>query len=225
MRASSPSVAEAMSEHWNTRAHRFNGAASHVRLEDDWTNIFSHVIGADALDVVDLGCGTGACSLLLAKLGHRVTGVDGSREMLRLATETANDKELDIWFIQSTMDEAPLADESADIVTLRNVLWTLENPAGAIALAHRILRPGGKIVVSDGVWFEHRENNSYELFGAKLPFYNGVTEDNALKLLSLAGFAQTKSWQDHFPQHPYGPVYDDDTQLIKFFVLSAIKPE
>ncbi|MEJ5081331.1 class I SAM-dependent methyltransferase [Ochrobactrum sp. MYb379] len=225
MRASSPSVADAMSEHWNNRAHRFNGSASHVRHEKDWLNLFSEVLGPNSVDVVDLGCGTGACSLLLAKLGHRVTGVDGSREMLRLASEAADDSDLDIWFIQSTMDDAPLADESADVVTLRNVIWTLENPAGAIALAQRILRPGGKIILSDGMWFEHRENDSFELFGANLPFYNGVTQDDALKLLSLAGFTGSKAWQDLFPLHPYGTVYDDDTKLIRYFVLSAFKPE
>lgn len=219
-----PDTAKAMSDHWNGRAHRFNAAASHKRHHDDWKGLFSAALGEDARNAVDLGCGTGACALLLAELGHRVTAVDGSEGMLSHARQDAEDRGLDLTFVHSTMDDAAIPDASADIVTLRNVLWTLENPAGALSLAHRILRPGGKVLISDGLWFLHRRNDSAAEFGQELPFFNGLTDIDARALLHEAGFGEVQSWKHLFETHPYGAVYDDSSRMIDYFVLTATKP-
>ncbi len=218
-----PNTARAMSDHWNGRAHRFNGAASHVRHHDEWRSVFSAALGQEAQDALDLGCGTGACALLLAELGHRVIAVDGSKEMLSHAKHDAEARRLDLTFVHSAMDDADLPDASVDVVTLRNVLWTLENPAGALSLARRVLRPGGKLLVSDGLWFMHRENNSAAEFGGELPFFNGLTDIDARALLGGAGFDEPQSWEHLFETHPYGAVYDDSSRMIEFFVLTATK--
>jgi len=218
-----PNTANAMAEHWNGRAHRFNGAASHIRRGEDWKRVLSRALGGGARDAVDLGCGTGACALLLSELGHRVTAVDGSEGMLSYARQDAASRGLDVAFIHSAMDDVALSEESADIVTLRNVLWTLENPLGALFLARRILRPGGTLLVSDGLWFLHRRNNSAAEFGTELPFFNGLRETDARAMLADSGFDGIASWQHLFEKHPYGAVYDDANQVIDFFVLSATK--
>ncbi len=218
-----PQTAKAMSDHWTARAHRFDGAASHVRHREEWQRVFSAALGSEARDVVDLGCGTGACALLLAELGHRVTAVDGSEGMLAHARREAQTRGLEIAFIQSAMDDANLNDASSDVVTLRNVLWTLENPQGALALAHRILRPGGSLLVSDGMWFLHRQNNSAEEFGKELPFFNGLTEIDVRAMLHDGGFGRVESWKHLFDVHPYGAVYDDSSRMIDYFVLTATK--
>lgn len=48
--------------------------------------IVSAAGSSDDLRILDMGCGTGGHALTLARLGHTVTGVDVSREMLRVAT-------------------------------------------------------------------------------------------------------------------------------------------
>ena len=214
-----PNTAKAMSEHWNVRAHRFNGAASHVRLHEEWKQVFSAALGNDVKEAVDLGCGTGACAVLLAECGHQVTGVDGSEGMLSYARQNADARGLNVTFIHASMDDAKLSDDSADIVTLRNVLWTLENPADALALAERVLRPGGRLLISDGLWFLHRENNSAEEFGGHLPFYNGLTAKDAKSMLNEVGFEDVQSWEHLVQSHPYGSVYDDSCRQIEFFVM------
>lgn len=219
-----PNTANAMSEHWNKRADRFNGAASHIRHHDEWKRIFLSALGDAPSLITDLGCGTGACALVLAELGHSVTAVDGSEGMLAHAHREAGMRELDVSFIQATMDEADLPDASADIVTMRNVLWTLENPSGALELARRILRPGGTLLLSDGLWFLHRENKSATEFGKQLPFFNGLSEVDARTLFHNEGFTQVKSWKHLFEAHPYGEVYDDSSRMIDYFVLTATKP-
>ncbi len=222
MRAA-PHTAKAMSDHWTARANRFDGAASHVRHRDEWKRVFAAALGEELRDVTDLGCGTGACALLLAELGHRVTAVDGSEGMLGHARQEARTRGLDLAFVQSTMDEAGLRDGSADVVTLRNVLWTLENPQGALVLAHRILRPGGILLVSDGMWFLHRANNSAAEFGRELPFFNGLTESDARAMLRKAGFGHVESRKHLFDIHPYGTMYDDSSRMIDYFVLIAAR--
>ncbi|MDR6821108.1 ubiquinone/menaquinone biosynthesis C-methylase UbiE [Neorhizobium sp. 2083] len=225
MQLVSPITAANMADHWNARAWKFDGTASHRRDASSWRAVFRAALGDESRDVVDLGSGTGACALLAAGLGHRTTAVDGSLEMLSHAKAAAIEAGIDIDFINKTMDEAALPSESADIVTLRNVLWTLENPQAALALARRILRPGGKLLLSDGLWFRHRVNDSRDQFGADLPFYNGLTEADARHLLADAGFGRVESWRHLMPGDPYGAVYDDPDTPITFFILTAIAPE
>jgi ubiquinone/menaquinone biosynthesis C-methylase UbiE len=220
-----PTTAFVMSEHWNARAWKFDAAASHRRDASSWRAVFDAALGSRAKDVVDLGCGTGACALLAASLGHRVTAVDGSREMLSHGRTAAAEAGLAIDFIHSTMDEAKLPSSSGDVVTIRNVLWTLENPQAALALAREILRPGGKLLLSDGLWYRHRVNNSREIFGTNLPFYNGLAENDARALIAGAGFRSVESWRHLMPGAPYGAAYDDPDTPIAFFVLTAIAPE
>ncbi len=220
-----PITASAMAEHWNARAWTFDGAASHRRDASSWRSVFKAALGGQPSAVIDLGSGTGACALLSASLGHRVIAVDGSREMLSHARAAATEAGFDIQFINTTMDEADLPAASADIVTLRNVLWTLEHPSAALALARRVLRPDGKILVSDGLWFRHRINDSRDQFGAHLPFFNGLTEADARQLVADAGFAGIESWRHLMPGNPYGSVYDDPETPIDFFILTAISPE
>jgi ubiquinone/menaquinone biosynthesis C-methylase UbiE len=219
-----PTTANAMAEHWNGRAHRFNPAASHLRHRDQWRGVLAAALGTESKDAVDLGCGTGACAILLAELGHRVRGVDGSSAMLGFARAEAQERGLDVSFIHSTMDDARLEDQSADVVTIRNVLWTLENPEGALSLARRILRPGGTLLVADGLWYLHRPNNSAAEFGVELPFFSGLAAADVGAMLERIGFEVSGSWADCFDSHPYGTVYDDTTRMIEFFVLTALKP-
>jgi ubiquinone/menaquinone biosynthesis C-methylase UbiE len=218
-----PTTASAMAEHWNGRAHRFNPAASHLRHRDQWRNVLAAALGTEPKDALDLGCGTGACAILLAELGHRVRGVDGSSAMLDFARAEARERGLDVDFLHSTMDDAMLEDESADIVTIRNVLWTLENPDGALSLAHRVLRPGGTLLVSDGLWYLHRQNSSAADFGAELPFINGLVVDDVRRMLEKTGFQHRAGWEHLLESHPYGSVYDNAARMIDFFVVTATK--
>jgi SAM-dependent methyltransferase len=101
--------------------------------------------------VVDLGCGRGA--LLAAVAAARpdrageLIGLDASAELLR---ETA--RRLDgaaPWLVQANLAGAlPLAAGSVDRVLCHNVLECLPDPGALVAEAWRILRPGGRLVLS-----------------------------------------------------------------------------
>lgn len=214
-----PTTARETSDHWTERSGRFNAAASHIRHGDAWRDMFRAALGEAPLEIADLGTGTGACALTLAEIGHRVTAVDGSEGMLSIARAGAEERGLPVNFVHATMDDAALPSEAFDVVTLRNVIWTLEVPEAAIRLAARLLRPRGTLLVSDGLWRTQKEEPDAPEFYARLPFRNGLTEADARALLLAGGFTNLRSWGEAIPFNPYETMGEPD-----FFILTAEKP-
>jgi len=208
-----------VSDYWTQRAPAFDGVASHVAQASLWRDVLAAAFeGEEAKDVVDLGTGTGACALIAASLGHRVRACDGSEGMLAVARQAAAASGFDVAFEQALIEEASFAPDTADIVTLRNVLWTLPDPMAALRKAHLILRPGGLVLVSDGLWsIAPQYRSTYPgTLAACLPRHDGLMEDDAMALLSEAGFGPARSWQHLFPASPY-------PGDVPMFVLTAKK--
>ncbi|HEV2508960.1 class I SAM-dependent methyltransferase [Bosea sp. (in: a-proteobacteria)] len=215
-----PAEAQAeVSDYWTRRAPAFDGVASHIAQASLWRDVLAAAFEADgAKDVVDLGTGTGACALIAASLGHRVRACDGSEGMLAVARQAAEASGLDVAFEQDLIEDASFAPDTADIVTLRNVLWTLPDPMAALRKAHLILRSGGLVLVSDGLWSTAAQYRSTypEMLAASLPRHDGLTEEDARVMLTETGFGPAQSWQHLFPASPY-------PGDVPMFVLTAKK--
>lgn len=95
-------------------------------------------------DAVDVGTGTGRHATWLAEQGHRVIGVDTSRAMLDVARMRAPDLE----WLEADLRDLPLPDACADVVVCGLTLSHLPKLDGIAELA-RLLRPGGRLVVSN----------------------------------------------------------------------------
>lgn len=95
-------------------------------------------------DAVDVGTGTGRHATWLAAQGHRVTGIDASRAML----EVARSRSAEIAWIEADLRALPLPDACADVVVCGLTLSHLATLDGIAELA-RLLRPGGRLVVSN----------------------------------------------------------------------------
>ncbi|MFT8246880.1 ArsR/SmtB family transcription factor [Roseomonas sp. BN140053] len=108
--------------------------------------------------LVDIGTGTGRMIELLGARAERVTGIDRSPEMLRLARAKLAQAGLEQAELhQGDMYALPLADGSADCVVLHQVLHYAQAPAAAIAEAARLLAPGGRLLVVDFAPHEREE--------------------------------------------------------------------
>ncbi|CAL9398629.1 class I SAM-dependent methyltransferase [Streptomyces sp. enrichment culture] len=101
-------------------------------------------------DVLDLGCGTGSLSLLAAERGHRVTGVDLSPAMVEWARAKLAGR--DAVFLTGDAAAPPVGEQRFDAVLVRHVLWTLPDPGRALRHWRQLLRPGGRLVLVEGVW-------------------------------------------------------------------------
>lgn len=99
------------------------------------------------LEVLDLGCGTGRHSLWLASAGATVTGVDFSEGMLEEARAKPG-AEAVRFLAHDLQQPLPLAAGSFDLVVSGLVLEHLAALDAFFAEARRVLRPGGRAVVS-----------------------------------------------------------------------------
>jgi S-adenosylmethionine-dependent methyltransferase len=105
--------------------------------------------GRTALDVVDVGAGTGGYAVRVAALGHRVTVVDPSPDALTAANWRATELGVTLTAIQGEAADLPgiVGEDAADLVVCHNVLEYVEDPAAAMAAIARVLRPGGTVSV------------------------------------------------------------------------------
>jgi ArsR family transcriptional regulator len=100
--------------------------------------------------LLDIGTGTGRVLELLAPRVRQGLGVDASKAMLALARSRLAHPGLARCAVRlADMYRLPLADASFDIAVLQMVLHYAEDPAGAVAEAARVLRPGGNLIVID----------------------------------------------------------------------------
>ena len=149
-------------------------------------------------DVVDVGCGTGTLAIALARAGARVTAIDGDDDVLRRARAKAAG--LDIDWRPGLADALPLPDAHADAVVCSLLLHHLqpEVKAAALAEAHRVLRPGGKLHVAD--WGRPADPLQRAAFlGLQLLDGFSNTADHAAgrlpALIAAAGFADVTRWR------------------------------
>ena len=100
--------------------------------------------------LLDIGTGTGRVLELLAPRVRQAVGVDASKAMLALARSRLAQPGLAHCAVRlADMYRLPLADASFDTAVLQMVLHYAEDPAGAVAEAARVLRPGGRLIVID----------------------------------------------------------------------------
>jgi ubiquinone/menaquinone biosynthesis C-methylase UbiE len=96
------------------------------------------------LALLDVGCGTGHHMQRYARLGYKPSGVDGSEEML--AHARVNNPGADLK--RADVEALPFSDASFDVATAIEVLRYLPDPRRSIDEIGRVLKPGGRAIVT-----------------------------------------------------------------------------
>lgn len=142
-------------DYWSDRATSFDRDPGHKIAEGAeraaWAALFRRHLGEpDGRRLLDLASGTGEISLLCQELGFKVTGVDWAEPMLERARAKALSAGVPIQFLQADAERTMLPDSSQDVIVTRHLVWTLVDPAAAFAEWHRLLAPGGRLLIVDG---------------------------------------------------------------------------
>ncbi|MCI4346322.1 MAG: class I SAM-dependent methyltransferase [Thermoplasmata archaeon] len=99
--------------------------------------------------VLDLGCGNGYISRILARAGASVVGVDRGRRILELARGREAKDPLGVTYLQAdAVHIAGIGSGSVEVVVANMSLMDIAEGAGALREIGRVLRPGGRLVAS-----------------------------------------------------------------------------
>jgi SAM-dependent methyltransferase len=147
--------------------------------------------------VLDLGSGAGFdCFLAASKVGGRgkVIGVDMTPEMIDKARENARKGNYEnIEFRLGEIENIPAADNSVDAVISNCVINLSPNKKRVFAEAFRVLKPGGRLMVSDIVLLKELPDfiiNSIEAYVGCIS--GAMMRDEYIEAIREAGFGEVK---------------------------------
>lgn len=212
---------DTINAYWTERAPSYDAYQQRPERRDldvaAWGRVWSSALPAAPADVLDVGTGSGHVAFLLAGLGHRVTGVDLSEGMLRIAQERAAGSPGAPRFVTGDAVSPDLPGASFDAVVGRYVMWTLRDPDAAVASWSRLLRPGGVVAMVDSTWFT---DGLGELYGERpdghLPLADARSIDETAEVLRRGGLVDvtvTPLEEIHELDRRHGVAPGHDVQL------------
>ena len=168
--------------------------------------------GASNLKIADIGCGTGASTLVLANvLDAHVVAVDFLPPFLERLNDVAQRRALAdrITTSSTSMDELEFEDESLDVVWSEGAIYNMGFENGIGSWRH-FLKPGGVLAVSEITWLTHQR--PAELHDHWMNEYPEIsTASQKLAALEAAGYSPIgyfplpeSCWLDHY----YRPMQD-----------------
>ena len=186
----------AMRVRWDTKGDRYDHAGAHGTRDPGekarWVG-FLQRLGNRPLDVLDVGTGTGFVALILAEMGHRVTGVDWSATMLAQAEAKARDAGLKITLRQGDAEVLPFPDGCFDAVVARHLLWTLAEPRQVLVEWYRVLKPEGRVLADFSRRRKGATGHHYPVeVEERLPLNRDVDPVEVASLFEVVGFADLR---------------------------------
>ena len=153
--------------YWTNRASGYsevNKDELRTQQKAVWTRELTEQIEAafpgvapENLRVLDMGCGPGFFSIILARAGYRVTAADYTPAMLDEARANACNEGVEqaIDFCRMDAENPEVTSGAFDVVVSRNLTWNLPHPERAYAEWLRVLKPGGLLLNYDANWYAH----------------------------------------------------------------------
>ncbi len=158
---------------------------SREHLLDEW--MLDAVGGVRGLDVIDIGCGEGRFSRMLAEYGARVTGIDLCELFIEAAKEAkVKDERYEVGDMEQL---ASIADESFDLAVAYLSFVDSFDLSAAPKSAHRVLRPGGKLIVCNLAPMVTAGNGWIrEPSGKKITYYLDNYFDESKRAMPMNGY-------------------------------------
>lgn len=147
-----------ISNEWDSYAPKYDDEPDHglsdPLVKQKWKELVVSHLPMTPIKVIDMGGGTGSIAELLAEAGHRVTYVDSSLEMTKLAKQKCQrfGDRIDYFTCSVENLDATILDSKFDIVFGRHILWATENLLGTLQTWHSLLSEHGYFVLVEGFW-------------------------------------------------------------------------
>lgn len=144
---------ERIVRYWGKRSESFltqRKAELHSPVAGRWSEEISRrLTGNRKLKILDVGCGSGFFTILLAKQGHEVIGTDLTPEMIENSIELAREECTECEFRIMDAEQLAFPDETFDVVISRNLTWTLPHVERAYREWIRVLKKDGILLNFD----------------------------------------------------------------------------
>lgn len=141
---------------WDEAAASFDNEPDHglrdPQVRHAWTELLKVWLPSASSALLDVGCGTGSLSVVLTGLGHIVTGIDISPEMINRAQAKAAAAGYSIEFHVMDAAAPQFPPGSFDVIVCRHLLWTLPEPSLVLQRWVDLLKPGGRLILIEGYW-------------------------------------------------------------------------
>jgi 2-polyprenyl-3-methyl-5-hydroxy-6-metoxy-1,4-benzoquinol methylase len=155
------------SAYWDQAAASFDDEPDHglrnPLILKTWSAFLKAHLPSAPAKILDIGCGTGSLSVVVAGLGHSVTAIDLSPAMIALAQAKAASQALAIDFqvMDAAFPQLPL--QSFDLILCRHLLWALPEPAQVLSRWRNLLRPLGGLLLIEGHWWTGGGLHAHEI--------------------------------------------------------------
>lgn len=151
--------------------------------------------------LLDVGCGGGQFLAMMQEAGWKGVGIEVNEAMASQARKIPG---LEIY--GGTLEEARLAPESFDVVTLYHVLEHIPEPIAIFKECFRLLKPGGLLVVAVPNWASWQSRFAREdWFHLDIPHHlHHFSTNNLNRLFKENGFQVMRRKHFSLEQNPYG---------------------
>ena len=168
---------------------------------EEWTEYLKELLAEEGVNdgiVLDLGCGTGSVTELLAKAGFDMIGIDNSEEMLEIAMEKRAENGLDILYLLQDMREFELYGTVKAVVSIcdsMNYILDDEDLLDVFRLVHNYLDNDGIFVFDMNTMYKYREILSDHTFAedreeSSFIWENFYDEEEEINQYDLSLFVQ-----------------------------------
>ena len=144
---------EKIVKYWEKRSDSFleqRRQELHSTMAERWMKeINTQLPEGKNLKILDVGCGAGFFTILLAKAGHQVTGIDLTPDMIKNARILAEEEGVNCEFTVMDAENPEFPDDTFDVIISRNLTWTLPHVRHAYQEWLRVLKKGGVLLNFD----------------------------------------------------------------------------
>ncbi|NEE14175.1 class I SAM-dependent methyltransferase [Streptomyces sp. SID7499] len=178
--------------HWDRRAESYDATPGNSLSPEQaaaWGALLAEVYPVHTGRLLDIGCGTGTYSLLIAELGFDVHGVDTSERMVERARAKALERGAGPGVSFSTLPAQDISGQY-DAVFSRNVLWTVADPGRLAETVREHTTESAVWIAVETMWDGHPRGDFREA-GKDLPGFGGWHPNVLRDVFTRHGFART----------------------------------